>query len=377
MTGRAMIHVQHLLGVGHLSRAARLANALDRAGLDVALVSGGREAAQIVTRPRVRRVQLPSIQASDASFTTLVDENDQPIDDRFRRNRCNRLLNQYEDFRPELLVTELFPLGRRQLRFEMLPLLEMAHRDRHCQTIACSVRDIVNRRPGRQTEMLEWLNRYYRLVVAHGDPDFLSLQDSAPFLEQYRGPVLHTGYLTDAQPSAAPDEDGEVLVSAGGGAVGETLFAAAAAARRSSGLGHLVWRFRHGRSLSADKVAHWRELAGPGAIFEPVAPDFTDRLAVARLAIGQIGYNTAAELLATGTPAVIVPFAGGTETEQTRRAERLAVMGYPVVPETRLTPDSLITAIDTAARHRRMAANHIQLDVGDKAAAALMHGVAP
>ena len=377
MTGRAMIHVQHLLGVGHLSRAARLANALDRAGMDVTLVSGGRKAAQIVTRPRVRRVQLPSIQASDASFATLVDENDQPIDDRFRRDRCHRLLNQYEDFRPELLVTELFPLGRRQLRFEMLPLLEMAHRDRHCRTIACSVRDIVNRRPKRQTEMLEWLNRYYRLVVAHGDADFLSLHDSAPFLDRYRGHVLHTGYLTDAKPSATPDEDGEVLVSAGGGAVGEALFAAAAAARRSSGLGHLVWRFRHGRSLSADKVAHWRELAGPGAIFEPVAPDFTDRLAVARLAIGQIGYNTAAELLATGTPAVIVPFAGGTETEQTRRAERLAVMGYPVVPESRLTPDSLIAAIDTAARHRRMAANHIQLDVGDKAAAALMHGVAP
>jgi len=263
------------------------------------------------------------------------------------------------------------------LRFEMLPLLEMAHRDRHCQTIACSVRDIVNRRPSRQTEMLEWLNRYYRLVVAHGDADFLSLQDSAPFLDHYRGHVLHTGYLTDAQPAAIPDGDGEVLVSAGGGAVGDALFAAAAAARRSSVLGHLVWRFRHGRNVSADKIAHWRDLAGPGAVFEPVAPDFTDRLAVARLAIGQIGYNTAAELLATGTPAVIVPFAGGAETEQTRRAERFAAMGYPVVAESRLTPDNLSAAIDTAARHRRMAASQIQLDVGDKAAAALMHGVAP
>lgn len=377
MTGRAMIHVQHLLGVGHLSRAARLANALDLAGMDVALVSGGREAAQIVTRPRVRRIQLPSIQASDASFATLIDENDQPIDDRFRRDRCHRLLNQYEDFRPELLVTELFPLGRRQLRFEMLPLLEMAHRDRHCQTIACSVRDIVNRRPRRHDEMLEWLNRYYRLVVAHGDSDFMPLRDSAPFLDRYRGHVLHTGYLTDAQPAATPDETGEVLVSAGGGAVGDALFTAAATARRSSALGHLVWRFRHGRSVSADRVARWRDLAGPGAVFEPVAPDFTERLAVARLAIGQIGYNTAAELLATGTPAVIVPFAGGTETEQTRRAERFAAMGYPVVPESRLTADSLIAAIDTAARQQRMAASHIQLDVGDKAAAALMHGVAP
>lgn len=377
MTSRAMIHVQHLLGVGHLSRAARLANALDRAGMDVALLSGGREAPQIVTRPGVRHIQLPSIQASDASFATLVDGNDQPIDDDFRRDRCHRLLNQYEDFRPELLVTELFPFGRRQLRFEMLPLLEMAYRDRHCRTIACSVRDIVNHRPRRQTEMLEWLNRYYRLVVAHGDADFLPLQDSAPFLDRYRSTVLHTGYLTDAQPVASPAEEGEVLVSAGGGAVGDALFTAAASARRSSALGHLVWRFRHGPNVSADKLAHWRDLAGPGAIFEPVAPDFTDRLAVARLAIGQIGYNTAAELLATGTPAVMVPFAGGAETEQTRRAERFAAMGYPVVAESRLTTDSLIAAIDTAARLRRMAANHIQLDMGDKAAAALMHGVAP
>ncbi|MDF1733907.1 MAG: glycosyltransferase [Minwuia sp.] len=377
MTGRAMIHVQHLLGVGHLSRAARLANALDLAGMDVALVSGGREAPQIVTRPRVRRVQLPSVRAADASFSTLVDENDRPIDDRFRRNRCNRLLNQYEDFRPELLVTELFPLGRRQLRFEMLPLLEMAHLDRHCQTIACSVRDIVNRRPQRQGEMLEWLNRYYRVVVAHGDQDFLSLQDSAPFLDQYRGNVLHTGYLTDAQPLGTRPETGEVLVSAGGGAVGDSLFAAAAAARGSSSLAHLVWRFRHGRDAPVDRIAHWRALAGPGAIFEPVAPDFTDRLAAARLAIGQIGYNTAAELLATGTPAVIVPFAGGAETEQTRRAERFAAMGYPVLPESRLTPGNLVAAIDVAARQPRMTANQIQLDVGDKAAAALMHGVAP
>lgn len=377
MSGRVMIHVQHLLGVGHLSRAARLANALDLAGMDVALVSGGREAPQITTRPRVRRVQLPSMRAADASFSTLLDENDRPIDDRFRRNRCNRLLNQYEDFRPELLVTELFPFGRRQLRFELLPLLEMAHRDRHCRTIACSVRDIVNRRPHREGEMLEWLNRYYRLVVVHGDESFLPLQDNAPFLDRYRGAVLHTGYLTDARPAPTRPEPGEVLVSAGGGAVGETLFETAATARRSSTLGHLVWRFRHARDVAPETVARWRVLAGPGAIFEPVAPDFTERLAVARLAIGQIGYNTAAELLATGTPAVIVPFAGGDETEQPRRAAHLARLGFPTVAEADLTPGNLVTAIDAAARLRPTAVAPVRMDSGTAAAAALMHGEAP
>ena len=381
MSGRAMIHVQHLLGVGHLSRAARLANALDRAGMDVALVSGGREAPQIVTRPGVRRLQLPSLRATDATFQTLVDQDDRPIDDRFRRDRCHRMLNQYEDFRPELLVTELFPFGRRQLRFELLPLLEMAHRDRHCHTIACSVRDIVNHRPRRQAEMLEWLNRYYRRVVVHGDPDLLPLQDSAPFLGHFRGRVLHTGYLTDAEPVAARPQPGEVLVSAGGGAVGAALFAAAAAARQHSRLGDLVWRFRHGADVPPATVALWRRMAGPGAIFEPVAADFAERLAKARLAIGQIGYNTAAELLATGTPAVIVPFAGGGETEQTRRAASFAAMGYPVIAETDLTPERLAAAVDTAdhdAEGRvRNARQHVQLDVGSRAAKALMRGVAP
>ena len=38
---RVFFHVQHLLGIGHLKRAATLANALRRAGFEVTLASGG------------------------------------------------------------------------------------------------------------------------------------------------------------------------------------------------------------------------------------------------------------------------------------------------------------------------------------------------
>src|SRR5258708_8891091 len=41
MPARVLIHVQHLLGIGHLKRAATLARGLAAAGLEVTLASGG------------------------------------------------------------------------------------------------------------------------------------------------------------------------------------------------------------------------------------------------------------------------------------------------------------------------------------------------
>ena len=41
MTGRVFFYVQHLLGIGHLRRAATLARAMAAGGFDVLLVSGG------------------------------------------------------------------------------------------------------------------------------------------------------------------------------------------------------------------------------------------------------------------------------------------------------------------------------------------------
>ena len=35
-------YVQHLLGIGHIARASRIANALQANGFDVVLVTGGR-----------------------------------------------------------------------------------------------------------------------------------------------------------------------------------------------------------------------------------------------------------------------------------------------------------------------------------------------
>ena len=60
MTARVFFYVQHLLGIGHLRRAAVLARALAAGGFDVLLVSGGAPVRLDVGR--ARRHQLPPLE---------------------------------------------------------------------------------------------------------------------------------------------------------------------------------------------------------------------------------------------------------------------------------------------------------------------------
>ena len=55
---RVFVYVQHLLGIGHLKRAATLARALCDAGLDVTFASGG-DAVPGLAPEGVRLAQLP------------------------------------------------------------------------------------------------------------------------------------------------------------------------------------------------------------------------------------------------------------------------------------------------------------------------------
>src|SRR5918995_6928335 len=104
--------VQHLLGSGHLRRAATLARAIAARGLRVVVASGGTPAPWL-GREGIELVQLPPVRAGDLNFTGLLDEHDRPIDDRWRALRRDRLLALFEELRPRLVVTEMFPFGRR------------------------------------------------------------------------------------------------------------------------------------------------------------------------------------------------------------------------------------------------------------------------
>ena len=360
-----LFHVQHLLGIGHLTRAATLARGLATEGFEVAVASGG-DAVEGVDFGRASLVQLPPARVADRRFGELLDANGDPVRDTWKERRRERLLRLYEEVGPDIVLTELFPFGRRQLRFELLPLLDRAATDRvrtGRPRIACSVRDILvqSPKPERTREMLELVRRYYDLVLVHGDPRFVSLDATFPHAREIADRIAYTGYVVARPEEGAPewgpgeartgDEygGGEVIVSAGGGAVGGRLLEAALGARPRTPLAEAGWRLLAGASLPESDYHSLAARAPVGVTVERFRPDFGTLLRRARVSISQGGYNTLMEVLDAGLRAVVVPYAGGLETEQTLRANLLAERGLiEVVGEDDLDAESLAAAVRRA-----------------------------
>ena len=168
---RVFLYVQHLLGIGHLKRAVTLARALAGDGLEVTLASGGPPIPDLVadaTREGVRFVQLPPASAEDLTFKTVVDGSGRRVDEGWRRKRSEALLDAWRAAGADVLVLELFPFGRWQMRFELLPLLDAAAGAARRPTIVCSVRDVLGaqKSPQRQEEILSLVERYFDRVTA-------------------------------------------------------------------------------------------------------------------------------------------------------------------------------------------------------------------
>ena len=178
---RVFFYVQHLLGIGHLTRAMTLARAMRARGLAVTVVSGG-DPVPVVAADGLDFVQLPPARAADRSFKLLHDGAGEAVDDAWKARRRDLLRETFLARDPQVLIIELFPFGRRQMRFELIPLLEAARRRPRPVAVACSVRDILvaKERPERNDEMVALALRYVDAVLVHGDPDLVPFEASFP-----------------------------------------------------------------------------------------------------------------------------------------------------------------------------------------------------
>jgi predicted glycosyltransferase len=354
-----LIHVQHLLGIGHLQRAVAVATALRAAGARVVLASGGTRVPQVEERAVARGVELvrlPEARSADVHFSAILDAAGRPIDDAWKASRREKLLRLLAETAPDAVVTEMYPFGRRPFRFELTPLLESAQAMARRPIVASSVRDVLiaNSKPGRPEDIAATTRQFYDLVLVHGDERLIRFDASFPAVAEIADRIRYTGYVTEAKAAsqAVDRSDGEVLVSAGGGAVGLPLLSAAVAARKHSKEQGRTWRVITGTNLPESDVAALALAAGEdcGIVLERFRSDFATLLARCHVSVSQGGYNTVLETLANRTPAVIVPFADGQESEQTDRVRLLAERGLlRFLPQSCLTPRRLAAEIDLAA----------------------------
>lgn len=326
MSASVLIAVTHLLGSGHLVRAANLARALVQGGFSATLASGGMPLRVMDGEP-FAFVQLPPIRTEGTDFRTLLDEAGEPIDPERKTARIAMLAELATRLRPDVVIVEHFPFGRRQLAGEFLALIAAVKAARPEALVLSSVRDVlVTPRPDRIAEAEERIAGVFDAVLVHGDAGFLPLDRSWPVGEGLAAKLRYTGYLADDRPVGTAQDNGEVIVSGGGSAAALPLFACAVAAARLDRSGRR-WRLLAGRGMADTDLALLAADAPDKVVIERARPDFPALLAGCAVSISQAGYNTVLDLVAAGRPAIVVPFDAGNETEQTVRAEAMERAG--------------------------------------------------
>lgn len=326
-----LFYCQHSLGLGHLARSFALCEALARV-FDVVLLCGGKLPRSIQPPDGVRVVALPPIGAAIDGH--LISHDGRRSLERAVALRRGTILDTFHSLRPEAILIEFFPFGKRRFTDELLPLLDEARSLGPCApVIVSSIRDILIGRGDEQGEFddraSDLANRYFDAVFAHSDPAFARLNETFRPRVPLRIPIHYTGFVvSNGRPHGRARPRRGIVVSAGGGIAGYRLLSTAIAAQRLLE-NDLEMKIITGPFLPEDAWRSLRAQAGgrKGLTLRRSVPDLSTELHGASASVSQCGYNTALDLLRARIPALVVPFADGGEDEQTKRASRLEALG--------------------------------------------------
>ena len=346
-----LFYCQHSVGLGHLVRSFALAGALAER-FRVVLLCGGRVPGSLRPPPDVELVALPPLGVGSNGDFTSHDAGLSVEDARTVRREA--ILATFRALQPEALVIELFPFGRAKFAKELLPLLEEARTGTaQPPLVTCSLRDILVGRRADQAAHDERAcriaNRHFDAVLVHSDPGFARLEDSFAMRSRLRVPVHYTGFVRPGGGPRPLRRERRVVVSAGGGRVGEPLLTAAVRAHGAIAAATGLRMTVIGGPFLAEPA--WRRVRAEARRHEGIelvrtVPDLEALLRSARASISQCGYNTAIEVVSARVPALVVPFATPEEDEQTARARRLAALGaVRMLDPERLDPDLLAAEV--------------------------------
>lgn len=344
---RVLFYVQHLLGVGHVRRAALIARSITDHGMQCDVVLGG-TVVDGIDWGHARCHALPPIAAADVSFSRYLTVDGVEPDEAYWGERKHKLLNITKEVKPDAVLIEQFPFGRRKFRHEILAMIAQSRTSNPDVRVVGSVRDVLvnGDRLDKAQFAVDTLKQHFNALLVHGDPAFIPFDETFPLASDIASMITYTGYVApDSEIISAhldPSENGNVVVASGGGAVGTDLLTAAMDARIGGLLADHPWRFLMGPNMPPDTIEDIRRRAPEGVVVENNRRDYPTLLANAALSISQGGYNTIMDIVRAGCPAVVVPFAQGGETEQTFRAARLSALGIiQIINEVDLSPFSI------------------------------------
>lgn len=327
---KILFYCQHILGMGHLVRSMEIVRGLVE-DFQVCFINGGEVVEGFQVPPSIEVVNIPAIK-TDPEFQELRAVDPQQSLEVVQEIRKEQLLNVFAQFQPNILIVELFPFGRRRFSFELIPLLEQA---KAAETkIVCSLRDIVVTKQNQQRheeKVCRLMNQYFDALLIHGDRKFVPLEASFSRVGDLECDVNYTGYVAQPLPKSSrlQIQKPMILVSVGGGRFGhELLECVVRSASLLKQIPHQIQMFA-GPFIPESVLAKLQYLAAgqPNLAIERYTPQFLNYMQQAELSISMSGYNTTQNILRTGVRAMILPFTGNGDREQTIRANRLEQLG--------------------------------------------------
>jgi predicted glycosyltransferase len=352
---KILFYCQHILGIGHLIRSMQLVRGLSQ-DFQICFINGGEVIPEFEIPAGIEIVNLPALK-TDTEFQTLqVVGSDRTLAE-VQELRKNQLLEILDRIQPDLLLIELFPFGRKQFRFELLPMLDQIQATGRKTKVVCSLRDIVvgkKNQAAHETKVCDLMNQYFDLLLVHSDRQFMPLEVSFSRGQDFNCPIAYTGYVaqppSEEETLSAADEialsrpEPMILTSIGGGRFGHELVDAVvrSAPILAETLPHHIHLFAGPFMPDAKYEALLEKTAGLSNItVRRYTGRLLDYMKKADLSISMGGYNTTMNILTTGVRSLMLTFMGNGDREQEIRA--LALQDRGIL--TMLTPEDLETQI--------------------------------
>jgi len=363
---RVAVYSQDGYGMGHLRRTDSIATALLESRADTSVLSICDSPSGQLFRPvgRHDRLKLPTVVKRGPGDWTAPGLG--MSFDAVRNLRCAVLTSALQAFEPDLLLVDHMPHGSMG---ELLPALELLRRQVPGLRVVLGLRDIIDapdvvHRRWTVEGAFDAVERFYDQVLVYGSSDLYPAADLYDFPAAVRARTSYCGYVVspqrppadrvDAMRRALGGEAGDgarlVVVMGGSGHDAAPMMAAAVRATpllaQRSATEVVVVCGPH--MPAADRRALARQAAEYGARLVRSVSDAPALIGAADAVVAMAGYNSTVEILAGGTPGVLVP-RRGPSAEQRTRARLFGDRGWVgVVDPDELTPASLASAVESA-----------------------------
>ncbi len=356
---RIALYGHDTFGLGHLRRNLTLAHRLarDLPAVHLLALTGSNQAHAFPLPPRFDFVKIPSATKGPggAYESRSLDLTLGELTDLRSRLIAEALLA----FAPDVLLVDHAPAG---MAGELVTPLERLRKARPGVRLVLGLRDVIDeparvRAEWERDGTLDWMDRIYDRVLVYGERGLGPSPEEYGLSPRLNGRVRFTGYVLWAEPRTAAARVRErfalapqerlVVATVGGGGDGAAVLEALldGFARTPPPATRLV--VITGPLMANDSADALKSRAAPipSVVMQEFEPDLPSLVAAADCVVSMAGYNSMTEILAAGTPAVVVPRVT-PRLEQWIRASAMAERGLcTMLHPDEADPAALLAAI--------------------------------